>query len=253
MLTQLIESGRPYGSAQKPLPFTISAGIHLTIGSLLLVFPLLFPQTLSDQIKNMVGLKLFFPLPRAKSGAIKLMGKPANAGAARSSTRFQLLSIPPFPNRIVDNPAVNHSTLENFTEAIGAISGGTLDGVPDGILGEAIPSMIPTPATSEPIRAEPRPERSIVGGDVQQANLIFRVIPIYPGVARNSHIQGVVILFAIIGRDGAIQELKVISGHPLLIQAALEAVKKWRYRPTTLNGVPIPVETTIAVNFSLSH
>jgi len=253
MLTQLIESGHPYGSAQKPLPFTISAGIHLTIGSLLLVLPLLFPQTLSDQIKSMVGIKTFFPLPPAKSGTIKLMGKPVNAGAARSSTRFQLLSVTPFPNRIVDDPAVNNSTLENFTEAIGGISVGTLDGVPGGILGEAGPVAIPAPATSEPIQAESRPERHNVGGDVQQANLIFQVVPIYPVAARNSHIQGMVILSAVIGRDGVIQELKVISGHPLLIQAALEAVKKWRYRPTTLNGFPVQVETTIAVNFSLSH
>jgi protein TonB len=75
--------------------------------------------------------------------------------------------------------------------------------------------------------------------------------PAYPPLARQARIQGTVKLEGVIGKDGTVQELKVVSGHPLLIQAALDAVRNWRYRPTMLNGQPVEVITTIDVNFTL--
>ena len=78
-----------------------------------------------------------------------------------------------------------------------------------------------------------------------------RVQPVYPVLARQSGIQGVVVLHAIIDRDGRVSELRVISGHPLLVKAAIDAVNQWRYQPTLLNGQPVEVETTITVSFVL--
>ncbi len=91
-----------------------------------------------------------------------------------------------------------------------------------------------------------------VGGNVQGAKLVNRVQPVYPDLARQTRIQGVVRLHAIIGKDGSIAQLEVISGHPLLQQAALDAVKQWVYQPTLLEGRSVEVDTTIDVIFTLS-
>jgi protein TonB len=87
---------------------------------------------------------------------------------------------------------------------------------------------------------------------MMEGNLIYRVQPEYPALARQVRVQGLVVLRAIISRDGAIENLQVMSGHPLLIQAALNAVRQWRYRPYVLNGEPVEVETEVKVNFILS-
>ena len=84
---------------------------------------------------------------------------------------------------------------------------------------------------------------------VTAAALLTQTKPIYPPLARQAHIQGNVVLHAIIGRDGRVAQLEVMSGHPLLVQAALDAVKQWLYRPTLLNGEPVEVDTTITVSF----
>jgi TonB family protein len=97
------------------------------------------------------------------------------------------------------------------------------------------------------------PSKIRVGGNVQANNLMTQVRPVYPPLAKAAGIQGTVKLEATIGPDGKVQDLKVISGHPLLVQAALEAVKDWVYRPTLLNGNPVTVETAIDVNFTLSQ
>ena len=83
--------------------------------------------------------------------------------------------------------------------------------------------------------------------------MLNRVLPIYPPLAKAARIQGLVRLEGIIARDGTIQQLRVIGGHPLLVQAALDAVRRWRYRPTHLNGEPVEVIAPIDVNFILSN
>jgi protein TonB len=90
-----------------------------------------------------------------------------------------------------------------------------------------------------------------VGGQVQAAKIMNQTRPVYPPLARQARIQGTVRLEAVINKEGVIEELKVISGHPLLIPAAQAAVAQWRYEPTMLNGVPVEVITTIDVNFTL--
>ena len=85
-----------------------------------------------------------------------------------------------------------------------------------------------------------------------KGNLIYRVQPEYPGLARQAHIQGTVLLRAVISREGTIENLQVVSGPPMLVPSAIAAVRHWRYRPYFLNDQAVEVETEITVNFVLS-
>jgi protein TonB len=137
----------------------------------------------------------------------------------------------------------------------GGVAGGTPGGVIGGIIG-SVPSAAPPPPPPPPPpvkKEEPKVTRIRVGGNVQQAMLIKQPRPLYPPLAKQARIQGVVRLNAIIGKDGTIQNLTVATGHPLLVPAALEAVKQWVYKPTLLNGEPVEVVTQIDVNFTLSQ
>ena len=86
---------------------------------------------------------------------------------------------------------------------------------------------------------------------MQSAKLLRMVQPVYPPIAKAARIQGTVVLHAIIAKDGTVQELKYVSGPPLLVQSAMDAVKQWRYQPTLLNAVPVKVDTVITVIFTL--
>lgn len=97
------------------------------------------------------------------------------------------------------------------------------------------------------------PDRIRIGGNVQQSKLVRQPHPVYPPEAKAARIQGVVKLSAVIAKDGTVSKLEVISGHPLLVPAALEAVKQWVYETTLLNGNPVEVITQIDVNFTLSQ
>jgi TonB family protein len=95
--------------------------------------------------------------------------------------------------------------------------------------------------------------RIAIGGNVQQSKLVRQVPPVYPPEAKDARIQGVVKLEAIVARDGTIANLTVLSGHPLLVPAAIEAVRQWQYQQTLLNGEPVEVRTQIDINFTLSQ
>jgi protein TonB len=126
----------------------------------------------------------------------------------------------------------------------GGVPGGSAGGVLGGIIGGVVGSNLPPPPHAPPARIR-------VGGNVQQAMLVRQVLPIYPPIAKTAHISGSVILHAIIGRDGTVEHLELVSGPPLLVRSAMDAVQQWRYRPTTLNGEPVEVDTTITVVFTL--
>jgi protein TonB len=87
---------------------------------------------------------------------------------------------------------------------------------------------------------------------MMEGNLIYRVQPQYPQLARQARVQGVVVLRAVISREGKIENLQLVTGHPLLVQSAMDAVSQWRYRPYFLNNEPVEVETQVTVNFTLS-
>ena len=120
--------------------------------------------------------------------------------------------------------------------SMGGVIGGILAGVPT--------SSPAPPAAPNTIR---------VGGNVQERNLIKRVDPVYPALAIQAKIQGVVRFNVIVAKDGTVRNLQLVSGHPLLIPAAQEAVRQWAYRPTLLNGAPVEVQTSVDVNFALDQ
>jgi len=132
-------------------------------------------------------------------------------------------------------------------------SAGVVGGVPGGIPGGQMGGVIGGIISSTPV-AVPKvatPQRVRVSAGVTSGLLVRKVNPVYPPLARQARIQGNVVLHAIIDKDGRVGELQVISGHPLLVQSALDAVKNWRYQPTQLNGDPVEVDTTITVTFVL--
>jgi len=102
-------------------------------------------------------------------------------------------------------------------------------------------------------QSEPQPQKIRVGGGVQQRKLIHQAPPVYPPLAKQARIQGTVRLLATIGKDGTVKDVQLVSGHPLLVPAAEEAVRKWRYEQTMLNGQPVEVVTQVDVNFTLSR
>jgi protein TonB len=132
----------------------------------------------------------------------------------------------------------------------GGVVGGVPGGVPGGQMGGVIGGIISSTPVAVPKVATP--QRVRVSQGVSQGLLIKKVQPPYPPLARSARIQGTVLLQAEIAKDGTIQNLRLISGHPMLAPAAIEAVKQWRYKPYFLNGEPVEVETQITVNFTLS-
>ena len=134
--------------------------------------------------------------------------------------------------------------------ATGGVVGGVPGGVPGGQMGGVIGGIISSTPVAVPKVATP--QRVRVSQGVSQGLLVRKVQPNYPPLARQARIQGSVLLQAEISKDGSIENLRLISGHPMLAPAAIEAVKQWKYKPYFLNGEPVEVETQITVNFTLS-
>jgi len=135
---------------------------------------------------------------------------------------------------------------------VGGVPGGIPGGQLDGVIGEIIGSTSSLAAAPALFKPKPAPvQRVRVSPGVIKGLLIHRVEPIYPFLAQQARIQGAVVLTAIIDKDGNVQHLQLVNGHPLLAPAAIQAVKQWRYKPFLLNGQPLEVETTVTVDFHL--
>jgi periplasmic protein TonB len=132
----------------------------------------------------------------------------------------------------------------------GGVPGGVPGGIPGGSAGGVMGGILSSTNVAVPKVATP--QRIRVSQGVSTGLLLRKVTPNYPQLAKQARIQGTVVLQAEISKDGTIQNLQLISGHPMLAPAAIEAVKQWRYKPYLLNGEPVAVETTVQVNFSLS-
>lgn len=132
----------------------------------------------------------------------------------------------------------------------GGVQGGVAGGAMGGVIGGMIGSTAPPPPP-QPKVAPPPPQRIRVSSGVAAGNLINRVNPTYPTMAKTARISGSVILQATISKSGVIENVHAVSGHPMLVPAAIDAVRQWRYRPYLLNGEPVEVETQITVNFTL--
>ena len=140
--------------------------------------------------------------------------------------------------------AIKEEEAPASTGVVGGVVGGVPGGSAGGVIGGIIGSAAPPPKVATP-------QKLRVSSGVAEGLKVHDVTPTYPQMARIAHIQGDVILQATISKTGAIEGLHGVSGHPILIQAAMEAVKQWKYKPYILNGDPVEVETTIKVQFHM--
>ncbi|MDX2151256.1 MAG: energy transducer TonB [Bryobacteraceae bacterium] len=256
MFEQAMLAPQPQG--RKAWTMLVSFTCQCALVGLAILVPLLDPQSMP---RTMLLSTLISPeLPPA--AAPPPAPEAIRATVRRVVTQFdgsRLLA----PTTIPDKPAIIDETdLPPAGAFAGGVPGGVPGGIPGGVANGVIGSIItqtPMAAPPPPVQAvkpkeEPKPVQRIrQGGNVQEGLLLNRVIPLYPPLAKAARIHGVVRLQGIIGTDGRIQHLQVISGHPLLIQAALDAVRQWIYRPTMLNGDPVEVIAPIEVRFLLNQ
>ncbi len=215
-----------------------------------------------------IGMTVLFPLiytealPKAQLMTF-LVGSPASAAAATPAGRRCPQDHQESDRRRHHASSHRHSQDHRADQGraepppsavgvVGGVPGGVPGGPMGGVLGGVIGGMLSAAPPPPPPKAA-APKRIRVGGQVEAAKLIFQPKPEYPPLAKMARIQGTVRLEAVISKDGTIQDLKVVSGHPLLVKAALEAVQRWRYQPTLLNGEPVEVVTEIDVNFTLAE
>lgn len=215
--------------------------------------PMVWPEALHRPQAAMTWLMPPAPLaPRANGEAAKPRAVRAEAPPVRSlpGWMFEPRTIPAQVTILVDPPAAESPTW--------GVEGALAGGYPNARAGEWLENIFksaPAPAMEAPAVRTPADTpvtpRVKVGGLVKMARPVRRPAPVYPAVARAARISGAVELIGVIGVDGRMRELKVVRGHPLLVGAALDAVRQWVYEPTRLNGVPVEVEAPVTVTFHL--
>jgi len=227
-------------SRRDPRTMVLSLAMQMAIAGVLVLVPLIYTQALPEQ------------------HLLQTLEAPSAPVAAAPQSRAKPTPAKPvsqFDNGRVRFPMEIPKTIAIVNDADAASVG--LTGVADSIPG-AIPANATNNAITNLVRTVPATlpkvaaQKVRVSSGVAQGLLVHQIAPQYPPLARQARIQGTVVLQAVIGKDGTVQGLHVISGHPMLTQAAMEAVKQWRYRPYSLNGEPVEVDTQINVNFTLS-
>jgi len=116
-----------------------------------------------------------------------------------------------------------------------------------------LPDPVPPPPGPPPLPEPDSPPPAVIGGRLEPAVPIKQPVPVYPPLARTANVEGSVILHGVVSERGDIQDIEVVSGHPMLVRAAIDGVKKWKYRPARLNGQPIPCPIDVTVNFVLQR
>jgi protein TonB len=236
MFDDLLESTNEKKKTNKGWGFILSGAVQALILAILILIPLIYTEALP---KAMLSTLLVAPPPPPPPPPppqpIKTIIKPV-ARLIQSGKLMQPRAIPKevavFKEAELPPDVINNA----------GASGGVFGGIPgQGMVSSMAP---PPPKPTAPTRVKQ-------GGNVTAASIIQQTRPLYPALARQARIQGNVVLHAIIDKDGKVAQLEVISGHPLLVQAALDAVKQWRYKPTQLNGDPVEVDTTITVTFTM--
>jgi periplasmic protein TonB len=237
MFSELLESTIVKRNTNKRWTVALSSIVQTLLLGVLVMIPLMHTEALP---KAMIAVGLFAPPPPP----------PAPARTARATVRPSIRQIragvihPPtfIPTHV---EIVNDLGLALEVDDSGPINNAFRD-IPgqDPIAGNR-PAVPPPPKQAVPTRIKQ-------GGVVTAASLLSQTKPIYPILARQAGIQGNVVLHATIDKDGRVAQLEVVSGHPLLVQAALDAVRQWLYKPTLLNGEPVEVDTTITVTFVMA-
>jgi protein TonB len=246
MFEEMVISSPNPKKTNKPWTVVVSMLFQVGFLAILILIPLIYTEALP---KTMMATMLTAPPPPPPPPP-----PPAVAQVVHVKPQAHLMDagklvapkVIPKDVKIIKEDAEPDVSAVGMTGGVpGGVAGGSMGGVLGGVIGGmgAAPPP-PRPHPTGPIR---------VGGNVQAARILNRVQPVYPPLARQTRISGTVRLHAIISKDGTIQQLEVMSGHPLLQQSALDAVRQWRYQPTLLNGEPVEVDTTIDVIFSLNQ
>jgi len=240
----LIESGGKL-STKRGMTTAVSFVFQVVLIGVLVVLPLLFTEALpKTQLMTFLVAPPPPPPPPPPPAAtpikvVKQIQTDIINGQLRTPTKI--------PEKV---QMIKEEEAPPPMNSMAGVVGGVPGGVPGGQMGGVIGGIISSTPVSVPKVATP--QRVRVSQGVTQGLLIRKVQPNYPPLARQARIQGAVLLQAEISKDGTIQNLRLISGHPMLTSAAIEAVKQWRYKPYILNGEPVEVETQITVNFTLS-
>jgi len=233
MFDDLLESTNEKKKTNKGWGFILSGIVQALILSILILIPLIYTEALPKAMLS--TLLIAPPPPPPPPTVVKTVIKPV-ARLIQSGKLMQPRAIPKevavFKEAELPPDVINNT----------GVQGGVFGGIPGQGMVAAMAPPPPKPTA---------PSRIKQGGQVTAASIINQTRPVYPPLARQARIQGNVVLHAIIDKDGKVAQLEVISGHPLLVQAALDAVKQWRYKPTQLNGDPVEVDTTITVTFTM--
>lgn len=245
MLAGCLVNGDPAlarSSRQRRKAFLISVAFEAAVVAALVLCPLVAPGVLPQRY-------LITPSPPYRGTdapeSTSVARGPRSTGR-RSHTISGVFQPPEIPHHVPPPTGSEESS------PAGLVTGPDLPAGLDGATG-IFGGTTPAPPTIHLFpKHPPAPSPVVRSSQVQAAALIYRVDPVYPKIALEARLAGTVRLHAIIGTDGDVRRLEVISGPPLLAKAALDAVRLWRYRPTILDGIPVEVETTITVNFVLS-
>jgi protein TonB len=228
---------------------------------MVLVIPLLLPQSISQRellitLVSPIGPPPPPPPPPVELPAVAVTPPKTVEAQVRPVTLETLVAPTTIPReiaKIVDQPIAPPPGVIGGVP--GGIPGGTVGGVLGGLLAA---NSIPTapPALAPPPPPPPPPPKAVapvdpvrVGGNVKEPRPIKMVPPVYPQLASKARVNGIVVLEATLTAEGKVEEIKVVSGHPLLVDAAINCVKQWIYEPTYLNGVPVAVILTARVHF----
>src|SRR5579863_6829439 len=239
----LIESG---GKLKTKRGWTslVSFAIQVMIVGVMILIPLIFTEALpKQQLMTFLVAPPPPPPPPPPAAApvkiVKVIQTDIVNGQLRTPTKI--------PKKI---EMIKEDEAPPPVMAAAGVVGGVPGGVPGGQMGGVIGGIINSTPVAVPHVATP--QRVRVSQGVSTGLLVRKVNPTYPPLARQARIAGTVVLQAEISKTGDIQNLHLISGHPMLAPAAIEAVKQWKYKPYLLNGEPVEVETTVQVNFTLS-
>ena len=197
------------------------------------------------------------PLPKRETLTMLYLQPPSAAGSNATKLQAPKLASTHIPtstgitapvHKMQEAPPPPVATTGGVT---GGVPGGMVGGVPGGAFSEMLNS-----APSVPVLAKspvPTPvKRMRIAARVAEANLIHDVAPQYPPEAGRARIEGTVVLMAVIGTDGSVKDVRVENGLPILAQAAIDAVRQWRYKPYMIDGEPVEVDSRITINFNLS-
>jgi len=218
----------------------------LAIG-VLLIMPLAFPESLpKGQLLTFLVAPPPPPPPPPPAAQVQRVVRQIqtdmmNTGQLRTPSRI--------PQRV---QMIKEEDAPPPMPSVGGVVGGVPGGIPGGQLGGVIGGIVSATNAAVPKFVPVTPQRVRISQGVTRGLLVQKVEPQYPTLARAARVQGDVVLSAVIDTNGQITNLQLVSGHPMLVPAAIAAVKQWRYKPYLLNGQPVEVETTITVIFSLS-